>query len=274
MEGSNIFNYRVSGSGGRDNLFYSRRIGRRPHLYPETTDNEYVKSPEFTRILGAFKLSGKTQNGWSIGLLESVTNQEYATIDNNGDQRKVTVEPLTNFVNARLQKDINKGKTIIGGIFTATNRIINDSTLEFLPTSAYTGGLDFEQFWEQRTWNFKAKIVGSSVTGSNEAITDLQEAPQRYYQRPDATHRNVDRPLAVFAAAVHDRVRQRFAYRSLNLEFTALATTHLSDDFHDRLHSRVDGVDVSDQAHIQTHDQVPGVEFALLGLVFRHGWGD
>lgn len=197
IEGSNIFNYPVSSDFGRDNLFYSRRIGRRPHYEPDLDDIEYAETPEFTRILGAFKLSGKTRNGWSIGLLESVTNEEYATIDKNGEERKEPVEPLTNFVNARLQKDINKGKTIVGGIFTATNRFINDSTLEFLPTAAYTGGLDFEQFWEERTWNLKAKVFASSVSGSKEAILDLQESPQRYYQRPDATHLTVDSNLTI-----------------------------------------------------------------------------
>ena len=197
IEGSNIFNYPVSSGHDRDNLFYSRRIGRRPHYEPELGENEYLKTHEFTRILGAFKLSGKTRNGWSIGLLESVTNKEFATIDNNGEERKEAIEPLTNFVNARIQKDINKGKTIVGGIFTATNRFINDSTLEFMPTAAYTGGLDFEQFWDERTWNLKAKMILSSVSGSKEAMLDLQEAPQRYYQRPDATHLSVDSNLTV-----------------------------------------------------------------------------
>jgi hypothetical protein len=197
IEGSNIFNYRISDGHGRDNLFYSRRIGRPPHYHPSIEENEYATTHDFTRILGAFKLSGKTHNGWSIGLLESVTNKEFTTIDNNGERRKEAAEPLTNFMNARLQKDINKGKTIIGGIFTATNRFINDSTLEFMPAAAYTGGLDFEQFWDDRTWNLKAKVVASSVSGSEEAILDLQRAPQRYYQRPDATHRNVDSSLTV-----------------------------------------------------------------------------
>jgi hypothetical protein len=197
IEGSNIFNYPASSGHGRDNLFYSRRIGQQPHYNPDISDDEYARVPEFTRILGAFKLSGKTRNGWSIGILESVTNEEFATIDNKGDRRKETVEPLTNFVNARIQKDINKGKTIVGGIFTATNRFINDSTLEFLPTSAYTGGLDFEQFWGQRTWNLQAKVFLSSVSGSKQAILDLQEAPQRYYQRPDATHLSIDSNLTV-----------------------------------------------------------------------------
>jgi len=197
VAGANIFNYPlVAGqSWSRENLFYSRRIGRRPHYYPDTEDEEHISSPEFTRILGAFKLSGKTNNGWSIGVLESITNNEYAKIDNAGEERKQIVEPMTNYFNTRIQKDINKGKTIIGGMVTATNRFINDSVLEFLPSSAYSAGVDFNQYWDERTYNLQAKFVGSSVNGTEEAILAKQEAPQRYYQRPDATHLQVDSTL-------------------------------------------------------------------------------
>lgn len=195
VEGSNIYDYPVlndGGPSGSDNLFYSRRIGRRPQYEPDITDIEFLKMPEFTRILGAMKLSGKTSNGWSIGILESVTNQEKAIIDNEGERRTEVVEPLTNYFNTRVQKDINKGNTIIGGMVTATNRFINDSTLDFLPTSAYSQGLDFQNYWKDKAYYLGLSTVFSQVSGSTEAITDMQEAPQRYYQRPDATHLSVD----------------------------------------------------------------------------------
>ncbi len=199
IEGSNIFKFPIAGGHSRDNLFYSRRIGRRPHYYPDVSDNEYVDMPNFTRILGAFKLSGKTRNGWSIGVLESVTNKESATIDSLGVRNKEIVEPFTNFFNARVQKDINKGNTIIGGMVTATNRFITDSTLKFLPESAYTGGLDFTNYWNDRSYYLKAKGVISSVSGDSSSITDLQTAPQRYYQRPDESHLNVDSTLTTLS---------------------------------------------------------------------------
>lgn len=195
VEGSNIFNFPLAGGHNRDNLFYSRRIGRQPQHSPEINDDEYIKMPEFTRILGAFKLSGKTRNGWSIGVMESVTNRVMATIDSASAQRKVAVEPLTNFFNARVQKDINKGNTIIGGMVTATNRFINDSTLEFLPASAYTGGVDFTNYWNDRSYYVKAKGIFSTVSGDTNSIIALQEAPQRYYQRPDESHLYVDSAL-------------------------------------------------------------------------------
>jgi hypothetical protein len=185
IEGSNIFNFPLSGDQGRENLFYSRRIGGKPHFDLELEEDEYARVSEFTRILAAFKLSGKTKNGWSIGVMESVTNEAMATIDSLGIQRKEAVEPITNFFNIRVQKDINGGNTIIGGMVTATNRFISDSTLSFLPSSAYTGGIDFTNYWDDRNYYLRAKILGSNVNGDSTSIIYLQEAPQRYYQRPD-----------------------------------------------------------------------------------------
>ncbi len=197
IEGNNIFSFPVSAGGGpydRESLFYSRRIGRAPHYYPSLSENEYAKINNTTRILGAFKLSGKTKNGWSIGVMESLTNKETALIDSLGHRHRETVEPMTNFFNTRIQKDLKGGNTIVGGMITATNRFINDSTLMFLPDAAYTGGLDFTQYWKNRAYKLSAKVVASSVSGSREAITDLQRAPQRYFQKPDGKN-SVDSTL-------------------------------------------------------------------------------
>ncbi len=195
IEGSNIYNFPVTeGDGffGLDNLFYSRRIGRLPQYEPDLEDNEYADIPEYTRILGAMKLSGKTNNGWSIGVLESITNKEIGQIGSDGIVTDEIVEPLTNYFNTRVQKDIKKGNTIIGGMVTATNRFINDSSVNFLPTAEYTQGIDFQNFWKEKAYNLSIRTVFSQAYGSTEAITELQEAPQRYYQRPDAEHLSVD----------------------------------------------------------------------------------
>ncbi len=202
VEGSSIYDYPLTDGNGpfsRDNLFYSRRIGIRPHYDPDLSDDEYIDIPEFTRILGAVKLSGKTRNGWSIGVLESVTNKEVATIDNDGERRKIAVEPTTNYFNARLQKDFNEGNTQIGGMFTATNRFISDTTLEFLPTSAYTAGADFVKFWDEKAYYISGKTVFSVINGSEEAITDIQESSQHYFQRPDADHLELDTTLTTLS---------------------------------------------------------------------------
>lgn len=195
VEGSNIFSFKPTGGDGpmsRDNLFYSRRIGRQPHHYPDLEDNEYVKMPEATTILGALKLSGKTRNGWSIGVMESLTQKEKATIDMEGERREETVEPLTNYFNTRIQKDINKGNTIIGGMMTATNRDIADSSISYLHHSAYTGGLDFTQYWKDRTYQLNFSGLFSYIAGNQQSITEVQESPVHYYQNPDRTHVELD----------------------------------------------------------------------------------
>ena len=195
VEGSNIYNFGLTGGNGglsQDNLFYSRRIGRAPQHCPDDDNGEYIDCPESTRILGAAKLSGKTRNGWSIGILESVTNKEMAELDLEGYRRKEAVEPLTNYFNARAQKDFNKGETILGGMFTATNRFINDSALSSLHRAAYTGGVDFRKYWKDRTYYVDFKGVFSHVIGNEGSMIELQESPRRYFQRADADHLSVD----------------------------------------------------------------------------------
>ncbi len=96
IEGKNIFHFDLA-VHNMDNLFYSRRIGHRPHHNPELDDGEYARMPEFTKILGAAKVTGKTKSGLSVGIMESVTSREQAEIDQNGNRSLLTVEPLTNY---------------------------------------------------------------------------------------------------------------------------------------------------------------------------------
>ncbi|HEX6333067.1 MAG TPA: DUF5916 domain-containing protein, partial [Flavisolibacter sp.] len=194
IESRNIFDYRLTGSqtGGEfdsDLLFYSRRIGSSPHGFPALDVGEHVKYPQNTSILGAAKFSGKTRDGWSIGLLESVTEREMATIDKSGQRRDELVEPLTSYMVARLQKDIRAGNTVLGGIFTAVNR---EKGLEFLHRSAYSGGLDFLHFWRNRSWYIRGNVVFSNVNGSREAILATQTSFEHLFQRPGAREVSVD----------------------------------------------------------------------------------
>ena len=188
VENKNIFDYRVSQSEagntfGFDNIFYSRRIGRSPQGFPETEDGEFVDQPENTAILGAAKFSGKTKDGWSIGVLESVTAKKYATIDNSGERRKEVVEPLTNYFVGRVQKDFNDRNTFIGGIFTATNRDKLTPELNFLHHSAFTGGVDFKHQWQERDWYVGGNLIFSRVNGSTNAISNTQQSIAHLFQR-------------------------------------------------------------------------------------------
>jgi len=202
IEGKNIFDFKPTvgdGPNSSDNLFYSRRIGRSPHHSPDLNDNEYAKVPDQTNIIGAFKLSGKTRDGWSLGALESFTQKETAEIDLEGNRRKETVEPFTNYSAASLQKDIDKGNSVIGTMFTASNRFITDTVLNFLPSSAYTGGINYTRNFQHKTYYVRFNGIFSTVRGSEESITNLQESPVRYFQRPDTKGPKIDSSLISLA---------------------------------------------------------------------------
>ncbi|HEX2532654.1 MAG TPA: DUF5916 domain-containing protein [Chitinophagaceae bacterium] len=195
IESRNIFDYRLTGSeaGGdydSDLLFYSRRIGSSPHGSPRVGNGEYMRYPQNTSILGAAKFSGKTKDGWSIGVLESVTQREQAVIDKNGQRREELVEPLTNYFVGRLQKDIHSGNTIIGGILTGVNREKGLDNL--LHRNAYSGGIDFLHYWKKRTWYVRGNVVFSQVQGTKEAILNTQTAFEHLFQRADAPEVSVD----------------------------------------------------------------------------------
>lgn len=198
IESRNIFDYQLTGSEvgwdyDADLLFYSRRIGGSPHGYVQGGDGIYTSVPTATPILGAAKLSGKTSKGWSIGLLESVTKNVYAKIDFNGSRSTQLIEPLTNFLVGRLQKDFNGGQTVIGGILTAVNR---DNDLNgSLHKSAYSGGIDFQQYWNNRSWYVKGNFAFSDVNGSKSKITDTQTAFEHLFQRTNANEVDVDTSL-------------------------------------------------------------------------------
>jgi len=188
LEGSSILDFKM----GDDLLFYSRRIGHAPSFTPEGGPGQTVSMPENTTILSALKLTGKTTKGLSVGVVQSFTARENSTIYSVNSEKKVAVEPFGSFIVGRLKQELNKGNTVIGGMFTSTIRNIRDPQLDFLPSSSYTGGLDMEHNWKNRKYFFDFTGFFSQVKGSKAAITQLQESTAHYFQREDAPHLSFD----------------------------------------------------------------------------------
>jgi hypothetical protein len=199
LEGAQIFgNFGRGGSNGNwgfnnsePQIFYSRRIGRTPQLQ---TDAEFADPPTATTILGAAKLTGKTAKGWSIGLLEAVTSTEKAPTETAFVPGTAIVEPMANYAVVRLQRDIGR-RAGLGMLGTAVNRRLTTPAVSAaLPSAAYVGGADGYFFLDaDRDWAMNFSIAGSRVDGSPDVIARLQQAPQRYYQRPDARHLGLNR---------------------------------------------------------------------------------
>ncbi len=168
-------------------MFYSRRIGRAPQLFPSAT---YVDQPENATILAAAKVTGRTSNNYLVGILDAVTRREEArtlTVS-GGSAVEVTreVEPMTNYFVARPRKDFQGGAYQLGAILTSVDRFTGDSLAKArLVESARELGFDWFASKKNRTYTFMGQYALSDVRGSATSIDRYQRSSARYFQRPD-----------------------------------------------------------------------------------------
>ncbi|MEP6836143.1 MAG: DUF5916 domain-containing protein [Gemmatimonas sp.] len=192
VEGSGVF-----GFGGFNcffcsnvsslSAFYSRRIGRAPTGAPLAyAAGKYVKLPDASTILGAAKVSGRTSNGFTIGLLDAVTNRETADLRlADGSATTQVVEPLSNFFVGRVKKDFMRGNLVIGGIATSVARQMDTVFASRLTSHAEFYGGDLRYTWGNHAYSFVANSGLSTVEGDSTVILAKQRSSARYFQRPD-----------------------------------------------------------------------------------------
>ncbi|MBC8044702.1 MAG: carbohydrate binding family 9 domain-containing protein, partial [Rhizobacter sp.] len=199
IEGSSIFDFGNGGANdswnfnwGNPQFFYSRRIGRRPQGSP--VHEGFSDIPDGTRILGAAKLSGNVADQWTLGALSAVTASEFARVDSSGTRFSDEVEPLAYYGVVRSQKQFGNGRQALGMMGTATVRdLSNPAFTSQMNRSAFSFGLDGWTFLDSaKMWVVTGYAAGTSVQGSPEDILRLQRSPVRNFQRPDATHVEVD----------------------------------------------------------------------------------
>jgi len=145
LEGSKIFDTYYT-------LFYSRRIGRPPSVWPDDAD-EYLDRPSGTTILAAGKVTGKTPGGTSLGFLGSATQREEARyLDEEGVEREAVIEPRANYFVGRVKQDVLRNSEV-GVMATAVNQRGFDSH--------YTGGADWNLRFRDGDYKFAGQAVGS-----------------------------------------------------------------------------------------------------------------
>jgi hypothetical protein len=198
VEGGDVFRFgqlsNFNGYGSPE-FFYTRRIGRAPQRRVFASgEAPFVDEPENSTILAAAKVTGRLPGGWTVGLLDAVTQREQARfVDLDGDRHDTPVEPLTNYFAGRVRRDLNGGATVVGGMLTGVHRTLDDAELSpMLRGDAYMGGMDFEHAWARRLWTLSGFVAASRVAGSAEAIARTQGSSARYFQRPDADHVRFD----------------------------------------------------------------------------------
>lgn len=148
----------------KGNLFYSRRIGGSPirlyDVYSKTDSNEtVVKNPTESKLINATKISGRMQNGLGIGILNAVTKEQYATIENinTKEKRKILTDPLTNY-----------------NVLVLDQTLKNNSSVSMINTNVWRSGHDydanvtaglFELNNKKNTGNLGGKLAMSNLFG-------------------------------------------------------------------------------------------------------------
>ncbi|HEX6309373.1 MAG TPA: DUF5916 domain-containing protein [Longimicrobiales bacterium] len=167
-------------------LFYSRRIGRTPQG-SVSQPAEFVNVPENTTILSAAKVTARTGSGWQVGVLDAVTASERAEAE-RADLSRFTeeVEPMTNYFVGRLRRNFRGGNLQLGAIATSVvRRFESDALRPVLTSHAEAVGFDWQALWRNRMYSWMGQIALTNVVGDSLAIRRLQEAPARYFHRPD-----------------------------------------------------------------------------------------
>lgn len=198
IEGSDIFYFGNNPAGGvwgcywrEPEIFYSRRIGKRP--IGDVSHGGFVDKPEQTTILGAAKLSGRIGN-WSIGSMSAVTDREFARIDSSGIRFEEEIEPRSYHGVLRSSKEFDKGNQGLGFIMTGVTRDLRNQGLkQIYNQNALVFGMDGWSFLnKEREWAFMGKFTYSYVDGTKERILNLQQESAHYYQRPDFDYVSLD----------------------------------------------------------------------------------
>lgn len=105
-EGTELFN--------KCGLFYSRRIGKIPSGYYaidslSNSDYTITEKPRYSKLINAFKITGRDKNNLGVGVFNAITANTYArAISPDGEEEKFLIEPYANYNMLVLDKTFNK----------------------------------------------------------------------------------------------------------------------------------------------------------------------
>lgn len=154
-EGTELFN--------KGDLFYSRRIGGTPSMYPNLAENEEITAfPIRVDLINAVKVSGRTRKNLGIGIFNAVTERAYAKVKNTstGESRKELVEPFANYNVFVLDQRFGQSNSI---------SFVNTNTLrEGYHRNANVSGLYFDVTNKQNIFNYWGNLEMSFVNANED----------------------------------------------------------------------------------------------------------
>jgi hypothetical protein len=154
----------------KGDLFYSRRIGRRPAAYYSVydslqADEELIFNPNSAALLNATKISGRFDNGLAIGVFNAVTNGMYAEAEDSlGNTRSIQTEPLTNYSIVVFDKALKNNSSVY---FINTNTSRQGDW-----KNSNVSGLGTKLIDKTSTWQVKVDLASSFKESRLNALTD------------------------------------------------------------------------------------------------------
>ncbi len=147
----------------RGNVFYSRRIGSSPKFSADNSlnNNEIIDfNPTETQLINATKVSGRTDKGWGVGVLNVMTLASNAIIKNTdtGISRKVLVQPFTNYNVTVFDKSLKNNSYI--SLINTNIKMLNN------PFHANVTATEFQLRDKTKTYALKGK-GGISIRGDS-----------------------------------------------------------------------------------------------------------
>jgi len=181
-----------------NNYFYSRRIGGPPL---GSASGDFVDAPGETTILGAGKLTGRLPSGTSLGMIAAVTGEERARVfdfdsgsSGPGTITDVPVTPRTAWGMARVQQEFGAVGSTAALMLSGVHRAMEDggALAALLPRTAWMAGTDV--LWRLAGGAYEVSVSGglTGIAGEEAAMVRAQRSSERYLQRPDADHVEVD----------------------------------------------------------------------------------
>ena len=142
-------------------FFYTKRIGDRPYYRSLNVYKNEVLSDvkDNTKLINAFKISGRNENGWGMGFFNAVTGSETGTATDTvtGVKRNIQTDPLTNY-----------------NIFVVDKALKHNSSITFINLSTLRAGTDYDAnvsslMWDmydkKNKWEYFGKYAESQLYG-------------------------------------------------------------------------------------------------------------
>lgn len=216
LEGAGLL-ARPLASDGVDQLFYSRRIGRRPALADAFGAPD---SPSESTILGAVRVTARLTPGTSLAGLGAMSASERGAPRADGGGRYL-IEPASRFGAVSVQHEFRAGRSGAGLMLTHAMHEVTDTILAAaLPSSADALALSTRHQTADGAYQMSALVAASTVRGSARALANIQLSPVHAFQEPgggsafDSTRTRLDGvDASVVAGKVSGLLRYDAAYR-------------------------------------------------------------